>query len=415
MKSNRLQTFARWFPLTGLALGLLFSQAGCVHITPTPEPATVRFMCPAEQHAHYEPLIEQFTRKNKHITIELVKPVGYRWPEADVFETSPFMRRFMGAEEEFGVIDLLPYVDQGEFERQDYRAGLMAMFEDEEEGEIWAAPYTIGLGVMYYNRDLFDRYDVDYPTVDWTWEDFQGAAQKMYDPGRGVFGYVPDADHNDIIAMVYQNGGRIFDDFSNPTRTTFDEPLTVEAVEWYAKLMFEYDAMPTPKQARAAFGLTGYNETGIREGRVGMWNGTLPGSAAEIQSEEWEFSWGVAPLPKNQQSATFAFVEGLVINKQAESPDACWLWIDFLTRQAPPIGMPVRQSIIDSKEFEESVGGEVAVVARASIEHALFFSPSGFDIYGSFQLFDEAINKVSAEMATVQEALDAAQAASQYK
>ena len=33
--------------------------------------------------------------------------------------------------------------------------------------------------VLYYNKDLFDKDGVSYPTADWKWPDFLAAAQKL--------------------------------------------------------------------------------------------------------------------------------------------------------------------------------------------------------------------------------------------
>ena len=84
-------------------------------------------------------------------------------------------------------------------------------------------------------------------------------------------------------------------------------------------------------------------------------------------------------------------------------------------RQLPRNGMPARRSVTESKEFEDQVGKDVAAVARTSIEHALFLNPSGWDIYGSFQILNEALQKVLGGTDSAQEAMEWAQQKSQYK
>ncbi len=402
---------AHWLaPL--LLVAALLVQAGCVQITPTPEPATVAFPCPDEDKPYYAPLVEAFQKEHRHISVELVQPRQFDVSGLDIIGFSPFAQRFL-AQADIELLDLTPFIEQGEaFDRQDFYPGLLDMFADEDG--IWAVPYMVDLDVIYYNRDLFDRYDVAHPALEWTWDDFAAAAQAMYDPIDGVFGYVPHQQHADVLDFVYQNGGRIFDDLSEPTRTTFDDPLTIEAVEWYAGLMFEREAIPTPFQARQAYGLTGYVRTGVEQGRLGMWMGTLAergGDAAQAA----DINWGIVPMPRGATSAAFAAVTGYSILSDADFPDACWEWILFLTRQVPLDGAPPRQSVLEDKAFEEQAGKDVAEVARASIEHALYLSPAGWDIYGTFQIFDEAIAKVTGGTATAVEAMAWAQERSQYK
>lgn len=395
-----------------LVASLLIFQAGCVQITPTPEPATVAFPCSEQDKPYVEPLVEAFQKENRHITVELVQPRQYDVSGLDIVGFSPFAQRFL-EQADIELLDLVPFIEQGEaFERQDFYPGLLDMFGDEDG--IWGVPYMVDLDVIYYNRDLFDRHGVAYPELDWTWDDFARIAQAMHDPTDGVFGYVPHQQHSDVLDFVYQNGGRIFDDLQEPTRTTFDDPLTVEAVEWYARLMFEREAIATPFQARQAYGLTGYIQTGVEQGRLGMWMGTLAERGGEA-AREAGINWGIAPMPRGKTSAAFAFVMGYSIVSDAEYPDACWKWISFLTRQVPPGGAPPRQSVVESEAFEEQAGKDVADVAKASIEHALFLSPAGWDIYGTLQLFTEAMHKVTGDGVAPLEALAWAQERSQYK
>jgi ABC-type glycerol-3-phosphate transport system substrate-binding protein len=409
-----LRTTVRCTILILIGIALSIAHTGCIQVGPTAEPVTITFACSEEEEEYYSSLLEAFGKKNRHITVEFVRAPQYRWPDADVFAMDPFAQRFMD-QQDFSVLDLRPYLEHDDaFAREDFYPRLLELFTD-EDGEVWAAPHWIEVGVMYYNKDLFDEYATAYPQIDWTWDDFMRAGQALHDPYDGVFGYVPDPYHNDALALVYQNGGRIFDDWATPTGTTFDDPLTVEAMDWYAKLMFEHEAIATPKQAREAFGITGYVQTGVEQGRIGMWPAGISDRGGRLDDEQWAFEWGIVPLPRGKEPAAFAFTSGLAVSSETENPDACWKWIDFVTRQVPLYGMPVRKSLAESKTFEDEVGKDVAAVARASVEYALLFSPAGWDLYGTFQIFDEAVEKINGGWLSAQEAMEWAQQTSQYK
>ena len=146
-----------------------------------------------------------------------------------------------------------------------------------------------------------------------------------------------------------------------------------------------------------------------------MWSGDLSERGGRLDREGWDVNWGMVPLPIGKQSTTSAFASGYVISAQAQAPDACWAWISFLTRQSPRNGMPARKSVTESKEFEDQVGKDVAAVARMSIEHALFLDPSGWEIYGTFQILNEALRKVLGGTDSAQDAMEWAQQTSQYK
>jgi multiple sugar transport system substrate-binding protein len=324
---------------------------------PPPEPAEISFACDARDEAYYEPLIASFERQRPHITVNLVRyGSGFEWPEADVWEVSPFTRRFMEMYE-YEPLDLTPFVERGDpfgrqqaefkFDREDFGPGLLDLFQDGDE--IWAVPSALLVQGLYYNRDLFAEYGVATPTADWTWDDFSQAGKALYRPWEDVYGYTPDRDKNDPISFIYQNGGSIFDNLENPTRTTFDHPATIEALEWYAALMHEQEAAATPYQARQAWGISGPVRAGIQAGKLGMWTGNITPSGDATGGEPPEVNWGVAPLPQGKQRAAMGFALGYVISARAEAPDAAWEWLVYLTHQVPLYGIPVRSSFKEER------------------------------------------------------------------
>lgn len=52
-------------------------------------------------------------------------------------------------------------------------------FNKDAEGKYWGVPQGIQIAVLYYNKDMFDEAQVDYPTEDWTWDDLKAAAEKL--------------------------------------------------------------------------------------------------------------------------------------------------------------------------------------------------------------------------------------------
>jgi multiple sugar transport system substrate-binding protein len=47
------------------------------------------------------------------------------------------------------------------------------------EGSYFGLPWIAQPVVMYYNRALFDAADMEYPTEDWTWTEFEDAAAQL--------------------------------------------------------------------------------------------------------------------------------------------------------------------------------------------------------------------------------------------
>jgi multiple sugar transport system substrate-binding protein len=273
------------------------------------------------------------------------------------------------------------------------------------EGEKWAIPAGISVNVIYYNKDLFDRYGVSYPEFGWTWDDFMEKAVALRDPDVSVYGYAARGRGLDTIPFVYQHGGRIVDDLHDPMRVVFDDPLTIEALEWYARLVHEYDAVLTRERSRSEFSVDD-PLLAITLGKVGMWMEDLSGTK-EVKTA---LNWGVVPLPRDAQSFTQASIYGYAISAHATNLDACWQWVTFLCEQVHPGLIPARTSLLESKTYEERMGAQEIDVALASLENAEIISYwrlfSGFP--REMQAYRQAIGQVLDGDLTVQEAMDLA-------
>ena len=70
--------------------------------------------------------------------------------------------------------DLKPLIDR-DLNVDEYVSALLAGIDS--EGHVWGVPHAMNAAVIYYNKDLFDKYGVSYPTADWTWDDMIAKAK----------------------------------------------------------------------------------------------------------------------------------------------------------------------------------------------------------------------------------------------
>ena len=398
MKRIKLRAGVRRARLLWIVASLcLVLLASCIGGTPTPEPVTITFAHPKPDTDTYQRLLQRFNEAYPYITIELQPKdsdmlSGLGPGDADVFVSSQFAQIWL--REQGTILNLTPFVEQDEaFQPSDLYPGTMGLYTS--EGQIWGIPASVDVMVMFYNQDLFDQYGVSYPQIGWRWDDFLAAAMAIRDPQADVFGYVPNNAYGpfDALVFIYQHGGGIFDDLQKPSRTTFDDPLTIEALEWYTDLMYGSNVAPTPEQMQQALGSSQGVRRGIQLGKVGMWMELL-----SQREEPWtaDLCLGIVSLPVDQQPATMTLIEGYFISAQTPHADACWEWISFLSQQLPGRLIPVRKSLAEGDEFTRQAGSEVAAIARASMENALLLSPElaafeqAVDVFG--KAFDAVIN-----------------------
>ena len=57
------------------------------------------------------------------------------------------------------------------------------------DGQPRAVPAFIDNLALVYNKDIFDAAGMDYPTDDWSWDDFMSAAAELNDPDAGIAGF----------------------------------------------------------------------------------------------------------------------------------------------------------------------------------------------------------------------------------
>jgi ABC-type glycerol-3-phosphate transport system substrate-binding protein len=388
---------------------------------PPPEPATIRFAYRSFGYQlgwvdadRYEVWAEAFSEQYPHITVELRPPFLDDW---DVI-ASPGLW-VLELVKDGSIASLDPFIEQdAAFDRSDFYP--LTLEPVSIDGELWAIPSGMDVLVMYYNQDLFDQYGVAYPEVGWTWDDFLSRALALRDPAANVYGYISwygvpyEAEYLDALSFVYQHGGRIFDDLQHPTRTTFDDPLTVEALEWYADLIHEHDVAPTPRRAGSDLGTRSDYRLAIVSGKVGMWVGPLSAQGGKSYVE-WGFQWGMAPLPRGARSATLgASSNYYALSSDASSPEACWRWIDFLSRQMPIHLMPARKSLVASDEYRRS--NEAYTTLQASMEHAIPIPLEAVQTLLPYRglpkevaILERALAKIAAGEATPDEAMSAAQ------
>jgi len=403
---------------------LLVFLPGCGETVPTPDLVTITFAHLAFDTAHYERLAQDFNESHPYITVELRAKQPREWmrsgdlsvDDVDVFVAQDSALAWLLEQE--SILNLDPFIEQdGSFELPDFYPRMVENLTN--GGKTWAVPAGIDFLVMFYNQDLFDRYDVPYPEVGWTWDDFLNIVLALHDPEANIFGYAPSSDLSDAVPFIYQHGGRVADDLQHPTRTTFDDPLTIEALEWYAKLILEYDAVPTPAEARRAFGGSGYYiGRAFLRGQLGMWAGSFSERGGRYYSStEWDLRWGMVPLPRDKQSATIASVEGYYISSQAQHPDACWQWIAFASGQVPDRLIPTRRSLVEATAYEQQVGSDVAAVVLESLGGELLLFPTDLpeEAEAASGIFLKAMEEIVSGRASPEDALKWAQQQSSFR
>jgi multiple sugar transport system substrate-binding protein len=413
---NFLRPKMLWIILLFVLVVLTLSSCGLAS-TPTPEPVTIIFSFLEVDNDFYEPMATIFNQNNPNIIVELNPLPGNALGNLNPDQTDALavnVYNLRSLQMSGGILGLNSVIEKdNSFNMSDYLPGTVDFLS--AEGETWAVPVGADMEVMYYNKDLFDQHGLPYPELGWDWDDFLTYAMTINDPEgvlEKIYGYAAIPGNQDVYSFIYQHGGSLFNDVLSPSEATFNDPLTVEAVEFYADLFHLHGVAPTPDKARRAFGGNQYAIfNAIRNGNIGMWTMTISQRGGYGWPVEWFVNWSVAPLPRDaNQFAGFFVEEGYAISSGTNSPDECWQWINFITTQVHPRLVPTRRSLVESQAYEQIVGENVATVVRQSLEFAVPVSLWQWMSLGSaIDSFNDAVEDVVEGRYTPQEALDIAQ------
>jgi multiple sugar transport system substrate-binding protein len=154
-------------------------------------------------------------------------------------------------------IDLSPYLRRLGVDLTRYDSMVVGIFRRGEA--VYALPKGYTPMVMAYNKELFDRADVPYPSDDWTWDDFLRVAKALTrdTDGDGQIDQWGTAfDRRVFLWMPWLWSGGADVLCADGTRASgcLDAPASVEAIRWYTNWVTRDSIVPRAFNLRRSLG-----------------------------------------------------------------------------------------------------------------------------------------------------------------
>lgn len=193
------------------------------------------------------------------------------------------------------------------------------------DDKYYAVPKDIDTIALWYNKTLFDEAGLDYPTADWTWDDFREVAKKLTKDDGSQYGVAikPGSYQESWYSTIYAYGGEVLT--ADKKKSGFDEPKTIEAMEVIENIIKD-GSMPD-------YNVVSENETTalMEAGTVAM---TFQGSWAIPELAENDYvkeNCDIAPLPKGPEG-TKSIYNGLgwAASANSENAEGAWKLIEYL-------------------------------------------------------------------------------------
>ncbi|MCI0509749.1 carbohydrate ABC transporter substrate-binding protein (CUT1 family) [Chromohalobacter marismortui] len=204
------------------------------------------------------------------------------------------------------------------------------------DGRLVAMPWFTDAGVLYYRKDLLDKYEREVPE---TWQQMTATAEVIQQGERkagkdGMWGYVfqgrayEGLTCNALEWVASYGGGSIVDDQGE---ITIDNPRAAaaldQAAEWIGNISPKGVLNYTEEEARGVF------QSG---NAVFMRNWPYAWALAQSESSDVRGKVGVTMLPHGPKGSSAATLGGwnLAVSKYSKHPELAVDLVEFLTSEA---------------------------------------------------------------------------------
>lgn len=203
------------------------------------------------------------------------------------------------------------------------------------DGKYYGVPFAWVGSVMYYNKDLFDKYGVPYPRPDWTWNEFLEAAKKLTIDENGdgkidIWGYAFFSRYAVFDGWILQNDG----DYLDRENMRWDpDDNAKETIRFLYDLVHVHHVSPHPK------------DYDLDKKKIKIL--FSQGKAAMISEGSWNikfmredipanFNWDINYFPRGphwKENVMHAWADGLAISANSKHPQEAWEFIKFLINE----------------------------------------------------------------------------------
>ncbi|MBN2047468.1 MAG: sugar ABC transporter substrate-binding protein [Anaerolineaceae bacterium] len=193
----------------------------------------------------------------------------------------------------------------------------------------WMLPKDFSPLAVYYNKKIFDEYGVDYPTDDWTWDEFLAIAQELTKDTDGdgktdLWGVQLTANWTSGFEyFVAASGGQLISSDGKQYAGYMDSPEVISGMQFFSDLYNTHKVAPPPTDYNLwAGGNTEFDNGNAAMRLFGRWpqSGYLDNPNIELAT--------VMP-PAGAVKGNVLFWGGFGISSTTENPDAAWRFLKF--------------------------------------------------------------------------------------
>lgn len=260
-------------------------------------------------------------------------------------------------------LDLSELIRRDNFDITMYIPGFWqtrALWQD----KIIGLPLGVGANFVMYNKSMFDKAGVLYPTESWTTEDWLKTVKQFHDPKRQQWG--GDLPRGPYRAIWFNYGARSYSEDSKTVAGYLNGAESVAAYTWLWDLV-ETDSTPTLKEMA--------DSGNMNTGPVGLFLQQKLAMATLNQSHmiaamKAKIDFGIVPEPQVENNPRYVNAWSLTASIWGKTahPDEAWT---FLKWWAGPEG---QLFLMEHGNFFPSIPRILSQYKDSDKEYAIAFS-----------------------------------------
>ncbi len=233
------------------------------------------------------------------------------------------------------------FVKKENFDIEDFYPTLLDAFTFNER--IYGLPKDCSSLALFYNKEIFDKYDVEYPENGDSYFDMLLKANALKEAGCEN-PLVIAADFNRMIPFILGSGGEL-------VKTDLNTAITEEngwaGFKFYVDLVKKYDVGVEPSTVGSSWIGEAYGREKVAMAMSGNWSvGYLRGQYPDVLAKT-----GIVQLPYFSKPSSMLYTVAWSINRFSPHKNEAWTALKFLTDEG-------------QKRFVEEVG---SMASRKSI------------------------------------------------
>ncbi|WP_335972255.1 MULTISPECIES: ABC transporter substrate-binding protein [Streptomycetaceae] len=281
------------------------------------------------------------------------------------------------------------------------------------DGGVYALPMDSGPMALFYNKKVFDKYDLPVPT---TWQQYLDDARKLHKANPKAYIANDTGDAGETTSLIWQAGGKPYTvDGSNVSVDFSKDSGTATYTKVWQQLISEHLLAPTT-------GWTDQWYKGLGDGTIatlatGAWMPANFASGVKDAAGDWR----VAALPQWQSGANASAENGgssLAVMKAGSKKDLAYAFLQYANQGAgvktriDAGAFPATTADLNSASFQDQkfpyFGGQQAnkIFAQSAKNVVSGWTYLPYQVYAN-SVFNDSVGKAYTSGTPLKSALEA--------